>query len=75
VLWHSNLQTALSDGIETIIEFGGGIGKASEPESKRPNLEGMIKKTLRASDREVLYLPAINSESHRTTASIVTSSD
>jgi [acyl-carrier-protein] S-malonyltransferase len=71
VLWHSNLLTALGDGIQTIIEFGGGIGKASEPEGKRPNLEGMIKKTLRASDREVLYLPAINSESHSTTARVV----
>ena len=71
VLWHSNLQTVLGDGIQTIIEFGGGIGKASEPDGKRPNLEGMIKKTLRASNLEAVYLPAINSQSHRTTADIV----
>ena len=71
VLWHSNLQTVLGDGIQTIIEFGGGIGKASEPDGKRPNLEGMIKKTLRASNLEAVYLPAINSQSHRTTADFV----
>ena len=71
VLWHSNLQTAFGDGIETIIEFGGGIGSASEPDGKRPNLEGMIKKALRASSREAVYLPAINSQSHKTTADFV----
>jgi [acyl-carrier-protein] S-malonyltransferase len=63
VLWHANLQTAVGDGIKMIIEFGGGIGAASEPESKRPNLEGMIKRTLRAADHEALYLAAINSQS------------
>jgi len=63
VLWHANLQTALTDGIQLIIEFGGGIGGASEPDGKRPNLEGMIKKSLRGSDREVSYLAAINHQS------------
>lgn len=63
VLWHSNLQTAVGDGVKLIIEFGGGIGTASEPAGKRPNLEGMIKKTLRAADHEALYLAAINSQS------------
>ena len=62
VLWNANLHTAFGDGIDTIIEFGGGIGTATEPEGKRPNLEGMIKKTLRLSDREALYLPVINSQ-------------
>lgn len=62
VMWHSNLQTAFADGISMVIEFGGGIGTASEPEGKRPNLEGMIKKTLRGTDYEVQYLPVINSQ-------------
>ncbi len=61
VLWHANLQTAFADGIDTIFEFGGGIGGTNEPDSKRPNLEGMIKKTLRASQHEALYQAAINS--------------
>ena len=68
VLWDLNLQTAIGDGIKTIIEFGGGIGTATEPKGKRPNLEGMIKKILRASDHEALYLAAINSQSLGKTA-------
>jgi len=75
VLWHSNLQTAFGEGIETIFEFGGGIGKAAEPDGKRPNLEGMIKKTLRGSDKEVLYLAAINSQSLKMAADVVKGSD
>ncbi len=63
VMWHSNLQTAFGDGISTIVEFGGGIGTATEPDGKRPNLEGMIKKALRGTDYEVQYLAAINSQS------------
>lgn len=71
VLWNANVQTAIGDGIKTIIEFGGGIGKATEPSGKRPNLEGMIKKILRASDHEALYLAAINSQSLGEAASFV----
>jgi malonyl CoA-acyl carrier protein transacylase len=71
VLWNSNLQTAFGDGIKMIIEFGGGIGGANEPDGKRPNLEGMIKKALRASNRHALYLAAINSKSQTKTASFV----
>jgi [acyl-carrier-protein] S-malonyltransferase len=61
VLWYSNLQTAFSDGVGMIVEFGGGIGVASEPDGKRPNLEGMVKKALRATGHEANYLAAINS--------------
>ena len=75
VLWHANLQTALADGIDMIFEFGGGIGKAEEPEGKRPNLEGMIKKTLRASDHEAGYLSVINSGTMSEAADRVTSPD
>lgn len=63
VLWHANLQTAFADGINMIFEFGGGIGTATEPGEKRPNLEGMIKKTVRTSGHEVQYQAAINSQS------------
>ena len=67
VLWYSNLQTAFGSGIQTIIEFGGGIGPATEPDGKRPNLEGMIKKTLRASGHEAHYVAAINERSFKDT--------
>jgi [acyl-carrier-protein] S-malonyltransferase len=62
VMWYSNLQTAFGAGIETVIEFGGGIGTASEPEGKRPNLEGMIKRSLRGTSLEVQYLSVINNQ-------------
>ena len=75
VLWNSNLQTAFGDGIEMVIEFGGGIGGGDGPEGKRPNLEGMIKKTLRGSDKQVHYLAAINSQSQKEAADFVGSSD
>ena len=75
VLWHSNLVTAFGDGITTIIEFGGGIGKATEPEGKRPNLEGMIKKAMHAAGHEALYMPVINIESLKNTAEFVNNPD
>ena len=69
VMWHSNLQTAFENEIQTIFEFGGGIGPGSEADEKRPNLEGMIKRSLRGTGREVLYQSAIN---HRTLEQAVT---
>ncbi len=75
VLWHSNLQTAFAGGIKMIVEFGGGIGTATEPDGKRPNLEGMIKKSLRGSDYEVQYLSAINSQSLTGSVDFVHGSD
>jgi len=62
VLWHANLQTALAEGVGTIIEFGGGIGPG-EPDAKRPNLEGMIKKAMRGMEGAPDYLAAINLQS------------
>lgn len=58
--WVGCLQTAIGDGINTFIEFGGGIGRSDTPEGMRPNLESIIKKTCRMSNYEALYLPAIN---------------
>ena len=60
VNWLGCLKTSVSFGIKTIIEFGGGIGKAPEPENKRPNLESIIKKNFRAFDCSIDYYPAIN---------------
>jgi len=74
VLWYANLQTALADGANLIFEFGGGIGSASEPEGKRPNLEGMIKKALRGTAYEVEYLSVINRQSLTTATDAVRSS-
>jgi [acyl-carrier-protein] S-malonyltransferase len=60
VLWYSNLTTAFGDGVEVMIEFGGGIGFGTEPEGKRPNLAGIIKKTQRATGHVAHYMAAIN---------------
>jgi [acyl-carrier-protein] S-malonyltransferase len=71
VMWHANLQSALAEGVGTMVEFGGGIGKGETPEEKRPNLEGMVKKTLRGTDFEVTYHAAINASSLAETAGAV----
>jgi [acyl-carrier-protein] S-malonyltransferase len=63
VLWYSNLKTAFGDGVEVMIEFGGGIGFGTEPEGKRPNLAGIIKKTQRATGHAAHYMAAINCQS------------
>ena len=60
VNWVGCLKTSVSFGIKTIIEFGGGIGKAPEPENKRPNLESIIKKNFRSFECPIDYYPAIN---------------
>jgi [acyl-carrier-protein] S-malonyltransferase len=75
VLWHSNLLTAFGDGIKMVIEFGGGIGGAAEPEGKRPNLEGMIKKAMHAAGHEANYLSVINKQSIEKTADFVNNPD
>ena len=62
VLWHSNLQAAFGAGVDTVIEFGGGIGPAAEPAGKRPNLQGMVKRVLRASGQDAQYQSVINTE-------------
>jgi hypothetical protein len=54
------------------VEFGGGLGKAEEPAGKRPNLEGIIKKTLKSRDYDAEYVGAINCESIRAAAQQLT---
>lgn len=68
VNWIGCLQSAMADGIDTFIEFGGGIGKGETPAEMRPNLESMIKKTARSMEQGIQYLPAINLETVRATA-------
>lgn len=60
VNWVGCLQTALDDGIDRVIELGGGIGSGETPAEKRPNLESIIKKAARSAGTEVEYIPAIN---------------
>ncbi len=69
VNWVGCLAAAMSQGVTHMIEFGGGIGTGEGPADKRPNLESIVRKTLRGSGYEAQYAPAINLESLRATAS------
>ena len=60
VKWVGCMNTAIDAEIDTVIEFGGGIGKGELPEQKRPNLEGIVKKSLKRRDHQAQYLAAIN---------------
>jgi [acyl-carrier-protein] S-malonyltransferase len=68
VRWVDCMNAALDTGVDTIIEFGGGIGKGEGPDGKRPNLESIVKKSLKAREREAAYLPAINAAAIRAAA-------
>jgi [acyl-carrier-protein] S-malonyltransferase len=72
VRWFACLNTAFDAGIDTIVEFGGGIGKTDGPERRRPNLEGIVRKSLKFASHEAEYLPAINAASIRAAASAFT---
>jgi [acyl-carrier-protein] S-malonyltransferase len=60
VRWVGCMSTAIDAGIDTIVELGGGIGKGEGAQNKRPNLETIVKKSLKWREREARYLPAIN---------------
>lgn len=60
VLWNANLTQAVENGCQTIIEFGGGIGKGQSPAEKKPNLAGIVKKTFRRHDHPPQYSGVIN---------------
>jgi [acyl-carrier-protein] S-malonyltransferase len=60
VRWVGCMNTAIEAGVDTIIEFGGGIGKGEGPGEKRPNLETIVKKSLKWREHQAEYLPAIN---------------
>ncbi|MEJ1353812.1 MAG: ACP S-malonyltransferase [Candidatus Sedimenticola sp. (ex Thyasira tokunagai)] len=68
VNWVGCLQTALDEGINLFVEFGGGIGSGEGPAEKRPNLEGIIKKFTRRAKPRPEYIPAINLESIKAAA-------
>jgi [acyl-carrier-protein] S-malonyltransferase len=68
VNWVGCLQSALDDGINLFVEFGGGIGDGEGPGEKRPNLEGIIKKFTRREKPKPEYLPAINCATIRAAA-------
>lgn len=62
VLWHRNLLTAHEAGVDTIVEFGGGIGKGEDAASKKPNLAAIVKRAYRGRDNPPSYKAVINCE-------------
>ncbi len=68
VNWVGCVASAASAGVDTFVEFGGGIGKGEGPAEKKPNLQSIINKNLRALEHEAVYYSAINSESLKATA-------
>lgn len=68
VRWIACMQWVVEAGIDTIVELGGGIGKGEGPAEKRPNLEGVAKKSLKSAGHEAQYCAAINAAGIRATA-------
>lgn len=66
--WVGCLATAMAQGITDLIEFGGGIGSGEGPADKRPNLEGIVRKTLKGAGQDAGYAAAINVATLRATA-------
>lgn len=62
VNWVGCMKTAADAGISKFIEFGGGIGSGEGPEAKKPNLQSIINKNMRALEHEADYSAAINAE-------------
>jgi [acyl-carrier-protein] S-malonyltransferase len=68
VRWIGCMNWAVDEGVDTIIEFGGGIGKGEGPDQKRPNLESVAKKSLKWFSHEAEYVAAINASGIRAAA-------
>ena len=68
VQWVGCMSTAIDASFDTVIEFGGGIGKGEGPADKRPNLESIVKRSLKWREHQAQYLPAINAATIRATA-------
>lgn len=68
VNWIGCLETALADGLDAFVEFGGGIGTGETPAEKRPNLESILKKATRGLEQAPAYYPAINCATLEATA-------
>ncbi len=69
VLWVNNLNSVVDQGVNLIIEFGGGIGRGETATDKRPNLEGIVKKTFRRHESPPQHLAVINIETLENTLS------
>lgn len=53
--WVGCMRTAAEHGVTQIVEFGGGIGSGEGPDAKKPNLQSIVSKNLRALGHEADY--------------------
>ncbi len=60
VLFHKNLMTIAEQGVDVVIEFGGGLGAGNDPAEKRPNLAGTITRAYRRASPRPVYHSVIN---------------
>ena len=60
VRWQACMEAALESGVDAIVELGGGIGRGEGPAGKRPNLQSVVRKTLRAHGSSAAYFGAIS---------------
>ncbi len=67
VRWHSNLMTIAEQGIDAVIEFGGGLGGGNDPAEKRPNLAGTVTRSYRRLSPRPVYHSVINLKTLRDT--------
>lgn len=72
VLWHQNLMRIGAGGADLLIEFGGGLGTGEGPATKRPNLEGLVKKTWPEGNQRPAYLSVINARTLEDSARALT---
>jgi len=60
VLWYDNMSQALLSKVSNVIEFGGGVGKGTHPNDKKPNLASITKRILRSNNNPSRYHAVIN---------------
>ena len=68
VLWVDCMTAAIEAGADVFVELGGGIGTGEGPAEKRPNLDSIVKKSLKWREHQAEYLPAINAAGIRASA-------
>lgn len=70
VNWVGCMQTAVAHGVTRCIEFGGGIGTGEGPAGKKPNLQSIINRNMRALAHDADHVAAINVSTLRAAAEI-----
>lgn len=68
VRWILAMQQAFDDGVEVVVEFGGGVGASSHPADKVPNLQRITRAALQRCHSAGVYRGAISAKHVRDAA-------